>query len=220
MLISSYFSSALVLTLVLLALGLSAFAVPLFARLGDRALPIALCAAAVAFAVQPVLLILQRSGISYVPFEKQFPEYVLAALALGIPAVALVLVPAGLIFRCFCGRLPRRGGGCWAAACGEWHRGWLGAEIATRYLLPMFGIWYGMAIIATGYAVCLLACKGGCGGSSSRRWGWWSRGRGGWTLKLPYVSVVKGDNVSQVAIGREGVVSVVTAWAGGLADRF
>jgi spermidine synthase len=210
MLISSYFSSALVLTLVLLALGLSAFAVPLFAQLGDKALPIALCASAVAFAVQPVLLILQRSGISYVPFEKHFPEYVLSALALGVPAVALVLLPAGLIFPLLLRQAATAGVDAGRLLAVNGIGGWLGAEIATRYLLPMFGIWYGMALIALGYAACLLACKG------RLRWLFipalglvvaWT-----WKLdaKLPYVSVIKGDNVSQVAIGREGVVSVVT----------
>lgn len=208
-LVSSYSSSALVLTLVLGALGLAAFAVPLFARFGNAALPIALSLSAVAFAIQPVIFIVQRGGIHYLPFEKPPLEYLLTALQLGVPSVALILLPAGLVFPLLLQRASAEGVDAGRLLAVNGAGGWVGAELTARMLLPALGIWHAMAAVAFGYALALLACGGrsrwilipGLGVLTA--WTWQLDGR------LPYVGLFGEDRLVKIAVGREGVVSVL-----------
>lgn len=87
--------------------------------------------------------------------------------------------------------------------------GWCGAEFAERILAPGFGLWWSMAVVASGYGVCLLFQPG--------RLRWviapvlagliaWS-----WRIdsRLPFAGLSKQETLVAVAVGREGVVGVV-----------
>lgn len=208
-LISSHLASALVLTLVLLALGLGALAAPWLGRLGPAGLTISLTLAPLACAAQPLCLVVQRGGISYLPYKQELLPYLLDAFKLGLPGVALLLLPAALVFPLL---LQRAGEQCIDAGkllAFNGLGGWLGAELTERVLAPTFGLWYSMAVFAAGYALCLF----------------WQRGVLRWALlpllaasialawkidaRLPYAGLVKGDRLVSVAVGREGVVAVV-----------
>ena len=211
LLISSYYSSAFVLTLVLASLGLSALLVPLASRLGTFMLPVALGASAIAFAIQPIVLVVQRGGLFYVPFEKTLSPYLLEALRLGVPAVFLVLIPAGLVFPLLLKKGVASGIDAGHLLAVNGLGGWFGAELAERVFLPMFGLWYVMAVLAAAYAVSILLCTG------RTRWllvpalGLFASWTWHLDARLPHVGLIKGDRVAEVAVGREGVVAVVTA---------
>jgi predicted membrane-bound spermidine synthase len=205
LLISSHFSSGLVLALVLAALGVGAFFTPLFARLGRHALPVALALAAVACAVQPLTLIVQRGGLYYLPFTKPLGEYTLAALRVGLLACALPLLGCGLVFPLLLRDAPNPGRLLAVNGLG----GWLGAELTERFVGPGFGLWWSMAVFAGGYAVCLAF--------TTVRWRFWVAPLLilfiGWTWRLdsrlPYAGLTPGDTLIRVALGREGSVGVV-----------
>jgi len=207
--VSSYFSSAGVLVLVLASLGVGALLVPLAARLGAHALTAALVLSAIACAAQPLVLVVQRGGLNYLGFQQSLASYARDALILGLPACAAMLLPAALVFPLL---LRRAGGGSLDAGrllAINGLGGWCGAEIAARILAPMFGIWWSMSVLAAGYALCLFTQKG------AARW-WlipalaafiaWS-----WKIdaRLPFAGLAKGETLVRVAVGHEGVVGVV-----------
>jgi len=210
LLISSHLSSALVLGLVLAALGGAALLVPVAARkLGGAALPVALALAALACAVQPLTLIAQRGGMGYLPFDRPFGAYILAALKLGLPACALVLLPAGFVFPLLLRQAAQRGVEIGRLLAVNGLGGWLGAELTERFLLPGFGLWTSLVFFAAGYAICFalhpvrarwLVAAGLAGALvfASRV-----------DLGLPYAGLTPGDALVKVGVGREGVVGVV-----------
>jgi spermidine synthase len=208
-LVSSHFSSGLVLALVLTALGGGAFLVPLAARLGNHALAVSLALAAVACAAQPLVLVVQRGGLFYIPFQQPFAGYAWDAVRLGLPACTLIRLAAGLVFPLLLRRAAatRVDAGVLLAINGL--GGWCGAELAERRLAPGFGLWWSMALIAGGYVAALLATR------SRLRWVlapaaaaliFWS-----WKLdaRLPYAGLAKGETLIEVKVGREGAVGVV-----------
>ncbi len=207
--VSSYFSSAMVLGLVLAALGIGALGVPLLARLGGRALPAALALAAAASALQPMILVIQRAGMIYLPYQQDALAYALDALRLGLPACTALLLPAGMVFP-----LLLRGAGARGLEIGRLLAvnglgGWCGAELAERVIAPLLGLWWSMALVAAGYALCLLLTP------SRARWlmipGLALVIAGSWRIdaRLPYAGLAKGESLEAVAVGREGVVGVV-----------
>ncbi len=209
LLISSHLSSALVLALVITALGLGALVIPWLARLGRHALPVALALAAAACAWQPFLLVVQRAGLYYLPFQKPFLAYTLEALRFGLPASALILLPAGFVFPLLLRRAAAAGVDAGRLLAINGLGGWLGAELTERTLAPMFGIWWSMSVFAIGYALCFAWQSG------LVRW-WATLALAGviaftWRLdsRLPYAGLAPGDSLISVAVGREGVVGVV-----------
>jgi hypothetical protein len=209
-LISSHLASALVLALVLAALGIAA-AIVAFAHRSKPAflLPVALFLAAVAFAAQPLVLVIQRGGVHYLPYDKPLWLYLLESIRLGVPALLLVLLPAGLVFPLLLRDAAARGIDAGRLLALNGLGGWLGAELGERLLMPMFGIWFTMAVLAGGYLVCLA--------TQAARWRWIAFALGvalvawSWRIdaRLPYIGLAGKDALVKVAMGREGVVSVV-----------
>ncbi len=210
LLISSHFSSALVLVLVLAALGIGALLAIPFAGIAKRhALTAALAFAALACAAQPLALVVQRHGLYYIPFQQPLGSYAWDAFRMGIPGCALLLLPAALVFPLLLRRASgqRVDAGLLLAVNGL--GGWFGAECAERFLAPTFGLWWSMALIAGGYAACVLLETG--------RARWWLvpalAAAIAWSWKidarLPFAGLSKGDMLVKVAVGREGVVGVV-----------
>ncbi len=210
LLISSHFSSALVLVLVLAALGIGALlAIPL-AGMGKRhSVTIALACAALACAAQPLALVVQRGGLHYIPFQQPLGSYAWDAFRMGIPGCALLLLPAALVFPLLLRRAAeqRVDAGLLLAVNGL--GGWFGAECAERLLAPVFGLWWSMALIAGGYAACVFLETG--------RTRWWLTPSlaaviaWSWKIdaRLPFAGLAKGDTLVKVAVGREGVIGVV-----------
>ena len=208
-LISSHFTSGIVLTLVLAALGAAALLAPLFARFERPALTLALALAVLASAAQPLVLVVQRGGVLPLPFEHPLRAYLLEAFQLGVPGVALMLLPAGLVFPLLL-RSASAGGvdAGWLLAFNGLG-GWLGAELGERFVAPSFGLWHSMAIVASGYGFCVLFQKGRLrwallpllGGAIA--WSWKLDAR------LPYASLATGDRLAAVKVAREGVVAIV-----------
>lgn len=209
-LISSHYASAIVLALVLAALGIGALLVPAFARLGAAALPVALALAALAAALQPLVLVTARGGIHYLPFNLPLWSYLGEALRLGLPAVAIPLLPAALVFPLLLRHATARGVDAGHLLAINGLGGWLGAELSARGLAPMFGLWQGMAVLAGGYALCVLFQPGRTRLVAAPLAALAIAVAWQWNARLPYAGLARGDRLESVAVGREGVVAVVT----------
>ncbi|MBS0660828.1 MAG: hypothetical protein JSR82_21630 [Verrucomicrobia bacterium] len=208
-LVSSHFASGATLVFVLLALSAAALLVPRLARLRTRALPTALLLAALGTATQPFLLHTLRGRLNYLDFQQPLPGYLAEAAFLGLPALGIALLPAGLLFPL----VLRRGlaGGIEAGRLLAWNGlgGWLGAELAERLLFPLGGLWLSLVGIGAGYACALML----------RPQGWrWALALPtllllaplGWrAAHLPSVGLARGDRVEALATGREGVAAVL-----------
>lgn len=209
-LVSSHFASGATLVFVLLALSVAALLVPRLARLRAQALPVALLLAALGTAVQPFLVHALRGRLNYLDFQQPLPAYLTEAAFLGLPCLAIALLPAGLLFPL----LLRRGlaGGLEPGRLLAWNGlgGWLGAELGERLLFPLGGLWLSLALLGFGYAFCLLLRP------QPPRWAlvlgalvlllplaWRSS-------QLPSVGLAKGDRVEALATGREGVAAVLS----------
>jgi spermidine synthase len=209
LLVSSHISSGLVLTLVLGALGLGALLATPFARIGRPALTVALALAAVACAAQPLALVVQRGGLYYIPFQQPLASYAWSAFKVGIPGCAALLLPAAIVFPLLLRRAAEQRVDAGRLLAINGLGGWCGAEFAERFLAPTFGLWWAMALIAGGYAACVLLERG--------RTRWWLAPAlaavVAWSWKidarLPFAGLSKGDTLVRVAFGHEGVVGVV-----------
>jgi spermidine synthase len=207
--ISSHLASALVLALVLVALGLGSVLVPLATRLGRHALPAALALAALACTAQPLVLVVQRGDLIYLPFQQPLGTYVWNALKLGLPACTALLIPAALVFPLLLRRVSLGGGEAGRLLAVNGLGGWCGAEFGERFLAPTFGLWWSMTGLAAGYALCLLLQPGALrwwlapGLTALLAWSWKIDAR------LPYAGLSRGDHLVHAAVGREGVVGVV-----------
>jgi spermidine synthase len=207
--VSSYYSSAMVLTLVLVALSAGALLTPWVAKMKDKAMPCVLALSALAFAVQPFVLIVQRGGLVYLPFKKEFTEYLWNAVKLGLPACSLLLLPAALIFPMVLKEAGIRSANTGHILAINGLGGWCGAEVAERFLAPTYGLWWSMALLASGYAACLLSHKGNLR--------WWLGAAllviipYSWKIDscLPFAGLAEGETLVAVSVGREGVVGVV-----------
>jgi len=156
--INSFFSSALVLTLVLTSLTVSAVLVPWLVRLAGserRALAWSLAASALLCAAQPLLLTSLRDGVNILPYELPLASYVGQVLQLGLVAACPVFVACGLVFPLLLRSVAGENGGRRVGLLFAWNGlgGWLGAELCQALLAPTFGLWQSVITVAAAYVV-------------------------------------------------------------------
>jgi spermidine synthase len=225
--INSMFSSATVLSLVLISLTVGALGVPPAIRwLGDerRVLLLALLAASGLWAIQPFLLVGFTSGLRMLTYDLSPTAYTLQVGALGMLTLAPPFVAAGVIFplvlRSVAGRDDanrRREAGLLFAWNGL--GGWLGAEAASAWLAPNLGLWGSVWWIAALYWVLAIACAQTANPHPGRaRFGFKpGLGLGGLCLgitapfvgSLPQASTTGPERLAAVVVAREGVVATV-----------
>jgi spermidine synthase len=156
--VNSHFSSGGVLCIVLLALAASALLVPLLARLGRRALPVALGLAALGCAIEPAILILQQGELRYLPYELAPSRYAWEMARLVATTALPLLLPAGLLFPLLIHPATAPGRphlGMLLAVNGL--GGWLGAEFTQSVLAPAFGLW--LSLPSSSAAACSAGCR-------------------------------------------------------------
>ncbi len=199
--VNSLFSSATVLTAVLLALAIAAIlnaTVPSLARPAP-----ALLLAALGCAVQPFLFTVWTDGL--IPLDWQLPpsDYALQAATLLAVAVIPPFVLVGLVFPAAV-RLthPDRVGSLLA-----WNGlgGWLGAELTNRFIAPLAGLWQTLILLGCGYAILL----------AKHRPRWAAALSVGlvvallFAAQLPQVGLQSQETLRSLTVAREGVVASV-----------
>ncbi len=164
--INSLFSSAIVLAMVLVSLGLAALFTPmLVSRVAntDRALGLALGAAALLSATQPFLFTQMREGISLLAYELTPAAYVEEVLKLGGIAICPLLVAGGFVFplllRNVVAEKPENCRRVGVLLAWNGIGGWLGAESAESLIAPHLGLWRSMGLLGGGYAALFLICN-------------------------------------------------------------
>jgi len=212
--INSGFSSAGVLAVVLLFLGLAAFAAGLGGDAGELWLGRALLASACCLAAQPVVFLLMQPGLAIIPYELSPARYLIRFAVLAAVVGGPAFFALGLVFP----RLLRVAAGAPArvaallAANGV--GGWLGGEAAQAFLLPQWGLWLPMVALGGLAGVGWLAFTWKSKAPARRfahgammacllAWAGW---RG---LSLPQTARVPGEEVVEIQAGREGVVATV-----------
>ena len=239
--INSLFSSAIVLTLVLIALALAALFTPwLISRAGDshRALRFALGAAALLCAAQPFLFTELRDGVNILPYELPPGAYAWELINLGGIALVPMLLASGFVFP-----LLLRNASTATTASGDsaiarrvgillaWNGlgGWLGAESAEALITPQLGLWRSAALLGVGYAVVFLIYD--LRFTIDARQAETSANRKskivnsfallvtvialGWFAgTLPQATVLKTEKLARLAVGREGVVATLECGPG------
>lgn len=230
--INSLFSSATVLALVLTSLAAAAFLTPALVRRTRstrRALWLALAAAAVLSATQPFLLTGMRSGVNILPYEFSALPYTWEVIKIGLVAVCPMLLAAGCIFPLLLRSAVETRAGDMNRQVGQllaWNGlgGWLGAELSQTWLAPAFGLWGSMVMLAAGYgglsAILHFVFPNStpAGAPIANReskiltpaalamgigvCAWFARG-------LPQATVLPGERLAEVRVGREGVVATV-----------
>lgn len=157
-LINSLFSSATVLAFVLAILALAAALAPALSRVVGgpaRALPWALVLAVIGTCLQPMLLILIRGGVQYLPYKLPLNEYLWNLSGTALLSSGAAIFFAGLVFP-----LVMQIGGGFARISGRllaWNGfgGLLGAELTSLVLAPTLGLWQSMVFCACGYLLLL-----------------------------------------------------------------
>lgn len=235
--INSYFSGATVLVFVLLALVLATAASGFVVRrLGGIAPTLngLWLATAVALTLQPFGFRLLRPNLAALEYTLPPPAYFLCVATLALILLLPLFLLAGFAFPLLLRSLPRLPVQGPEAASRQRQAkiparelaallavnglgGWLGAELTQAWLLPRFGLWLTLPVLA------LIAVLGWLptqlrptAGPGSRRYliaglavavvvaglGWRTR----W---LPQVSLGPGDRLVDLRVGREGVVATV-----------
>jgi len=223
--INSLFSSALVLAIVLLALAVSAALLPRLLRWtgGEwQLMSWALFLSSLFCAVQPFLLIALRGGLNILPYELEPLPYTWEVVKLGALVACPMLVAAGLVFPLLLRATAELEGGRRVGALLAWNGlgGLLGAELGQGWLVPAFGLWRSMLVLAVLYGLMLIAGAVG----------WFRRGQlpplrlrvaavivgvtvfasCAWFVRtLPQVGLAAGERLAEVAVGREGVVATI-----------
>lgn len=232
--INSFFSSATVLALVLLALTASALVLPWFVALaGDerRALNWALILSAIVCGAQPFLLQAMRGGVTILPYELPPLEYFRAVLELGLICVCPVFFASGLVFPLLLRAAAGAERGRRVGALLAWNGvgGWLGAELGQAWLAPTFGLWTSTAVIAGIYATLWLLNEISAGGALVH--GRAARPSTAGLVKLclpglgvllavrssmslPQATVLVHEKLHAVQVGREGVVATLECGPG------
>jgi spermidine synthase len=224
--INSFFSGALVLALVLLALGAAALAAPFLGdRLGiNRAVPTVILLASLAVAAQPFLFIAMREGLTILPYDLCPWPYTMAVLQLGLVTIVPSVFTAGLVFPLLLRAAAPQGDEGNARRIGRllaWNGlgGWLGSEGAQWFLVPRYGLWLSLLMLAAAYLlarVALLVNEVDEAGRMAPRRLSLAIGVGatvlvlGWLVRtLPQVSLKQGEKLIALGAGREGVVATV-----------
>ncbi|NOS72306.1 MAG: fused MFS/spermidine synthase [Verrucomicrobia bacterium] len=234
--INSLFSSAIVLTLVLISLGLAALLTPmLIARTGDskRALRFALAAAALLCASQPFLFTELRDGVNILAYELPTAAYAWELIKLGSIAVLPSLLASGFVFplllRNATAGTPPSGGSNVARRVGvllAWNGlgGWLGAELAQSLITPQLGLWRGIALLGLGYAVLFAIYNLRFANDALKPGPLVNRkseivnavavtsvvlALGCFVGNLPQATVLRTERLAKLSVGREGVVATL-----------
>ena len=223
--INSLFSSALVLVVVLLALGASARTSASPGVLVRRRTPADELGALsfrslVRIATIPVDLL--RGGLNILPYELKPLPYTWEVVKLSALAACPVLFVAGLVFPLLLRATAGRNAGRRIGMLLAWNGlgGLFGAELGQAWLAPTFGLWRSMLVLAALYGLLFVASAVGwlhTGQRLSLRLrvsavtititalaccGWFAR-------TLPQVGLADGERLAEVAVGREGVVATV-----------
>lgn len=233
--INSFFSSAVVLILVLAGLALGGWALT---RLNaarwpwERTLRHVLAISALACLTQPFLFLMLRPGLRNLPYEWPPSLYLAAVLGLGALVALPLFLSSGMLFPTL---LREAAGTVRSEADARRHLalllmlngvgGWTGAETTVHGILPRFGLWQGVMILGIGYALLLIvvdAARMPSPHSNSPP----SRGRAHargamavilgvatllWTAagRLPQVSIGPNESLVALRVDREGVVASV-----------
>lgn len=210
--INSFFSSATVLSLVLVSLTLGALVLPWFIGLigsERRALAWALVLSAAACALQPFLLFAMRGGVKILPYELPAVEYFREVLELGLVAVCPVVFVSGLVFPLLLRASATAEAGRGVGALLAWNGvgGWLGAEMGQAWLAPSFGLWQSAVVIAVLYGILWLVHElAGMGGTI--------RHRAGASLTVFVIVLVVLANVIGIGLHRSASLPAATLAAG------
>ena len=233
--INSFFSSAIVLSLVLAGLAIGGVILP---RIGTpvgatgRPVRIGLIAAASACLLQPFLFKIVHPGLASLPYEWPPLLYLLGVLGLGAIVVLPLFIASGLLFPALLQHAARsdlspRAAGRRTASLLMLNGlgGWVGAEMTVNWILPEWGLWQSVVLIGGIYTL-LLAVIGSvnseAGPSNSPRW---THRTTTWVVSLTLLGLVglawsPAGHLPQVALGpreslvalrvdREGVVACV-----------
>ena len=239
--INSLFSSAIVLTLVLVALALAALFTPLLiSRAGDsqRALRFALAAAALLCAVQPFLFTELRDGVNILAYELSPDAYAWELIKLGGIALVPMLLASGFVFplllRNASAGTTNSGDNSIARRVGillAWNGlgGWLGAELAEALITPQLGLWRSAALLGAGYAMLFLIYDFRFVISARPPEAIINRksifinsaaflgavlALGWFAGTLPQATVLKSEKLARLDVGREGVVATLECGPG------
>ncbi len=199
--VNSLFSSATVLTAVLLALALAATLNATIPRLA-RPAP-ALLLAALGCATQPFLFTTWTHGLIPLDWQLSPTDYAVQTAALLAVAVIPPFVLVGLVFPAAVRLTSADRIGSLLAWNGL--GGWLGAELTNRFVAPTFGLWQSLILLACGYAILLARHRPRLTAGLS----------GGlvvallFAAQLPQVGLQKGETLRSLTVAREGVVASV-----------
>lgn len=230
--INSLFSGGMVLALVLGSLAISAALVPpLLKRFGfTGTLRAAWLGSAVLCGLQPFLLTRLRPNLAILPYELTALPYSIQVLQLGALVVMPVIVATGLIFPLLLRSGEsghRRPNARQVATLLAWNGvgGWLGTEMTQNFLAPTFGLWTSATVIGMAYLVLGMRCDLRFDSASPV-----ARVRGGMiplaaaaamlllcgliTRGLPQTTLLPGEKLAAVEVGREGVVATVACGPG------
>jgi spermidine synthase len=230
--INSYFSSATVLTFVLVALvaaaALSGWVVRRFRSLA-AAVQSLWAVTALLVAVQPLVFRLVRPGLVALDYNLLPGPYLLRVTVLAAVLLVPVFFAAGFVFPLLLRSLPTQpGAGPEVASRRATRRGparelavllavllavnglggWLGAEAMQELLLPTLGLWLALPALA---GISLLGWLAAAGPAVLRTVGlaavivaagWMGR-------RLPQVTLEARDRLADLRVGREGVVATV-----------
>ncbi len=165
-LINSAFASGSVLALVLIGLSAGALLVSPITKLhrsgADGSFAWLLAFSLLGAALQPVLFWLGFGSLHYLDYQKGLLRYATQMMWPSMLCIVLPFLLMGLTFpallRLIEEKHPRRGFGVLLAWNGL--GGWLGSEIAQGVLLPRFGLWGTLPLVAVLGAVVMLICAG------------------------------------------------------------
>jgi len=206
--INSLFSSGLLISVVLFFLALAASLTPVVVRMVGsvkRALSVALLAAGLLVAVQPFLLVYLRGGLNPLPYSLDSLEYFFAVFRVAGMSFGPSLLVAGLIFPLLILVVEGRGRAMGRLLAWNGLGGLAGAEMANWVIVPAFGLWQSVCLLALGYLalyarqgrplLTVAAAVAVCGAAL-------------FAGNLIQVRVPKADRLVAVGTGPEGVVAV------------
>ncbi|MCC6232754.1 MAG: hypothetical protein IT580_08925 [Verrucomicrobiales bacterium] len=218
--INSHTSAVVLLSTVLGGLALAAATSARVKNLGTG-----LAVTALLCLLEPVWFALLQPGLRIVPYELPHVAYHVRVLGLALATALPVFWASGWLFPSL---LARRPGGVSPGMMLAWNGlgGWLGSEVVQGMFLPRFGLWGTMVVLGGGYALgaLVLILPRLARTSSGKR----DTGIGAlpWAVALtvllalgaawrfasrqPQVGPSPNERVVEVAVGREGVVAVVT----------
>jgi len=235
--INSLFSSAMVLTLVLISLAAGAWLVPTLIRHAGnerRALNFALILAALLCATQPFVFIALREGVTILPYELPALAYAWELVKLGSVALCPMLVAGGLVFPLLIRNTVAAGdtdNTRRVATLLAWNGigGWLGAELAQAVIAPQFGLWGSIVLLGAGYGALYLIyeirfqisapqtgrvvnrkstiVKALAAGCILVALGWLAS-------TFPQATVARTERLAALQVGREGVVATLDCGPG------